>query len=432
MQEEPRKTDGNYNEYHGARRSMPLPKGVVKVEYSSKKSALEQQEILKSAIRMVNIKIDEILGSGNELTGGDLVYPKVRFVETDPDHPDYAGYFQSHLNHITIVNDKIADDSLSQTKVLIHEYIHYLCHNGRDDSEQLSEHSPIAERNNVGFRRDFGLDIRDGKEGETTSDYFMSFNEAITEQLAIDILPGVHETYSDYRGLLQQVIDDVVTRGLGSKDADGVFHAWSAEQVKHYMYRCFFRGDLSGFTRLLQMTYEKYDTSEQQFGLMTHKDDLPSVVEKDWAEKFPGSPPPPPSTVALVVQSRLNAKTPADYMTDIVGHGHGDGDGGAHYSVEYDDAIQDIKPQAKQTIEGIEYDIDTVGYIIYTGSRSLEILTQAKALLDKLLAESGEKNIDVANVEHQVDELLFGQYRMSMLSEGFREFYVYKHMKIDS
>ncbi|QQS18044.1 hypothetical protein IPL68_05360 [Candidatus Saccharibacteria bacterium] len=39
---------------------------------------------------------------------------------------------------------------------------------------------------------------------------------------------------------------------------------------------------MTGFTELLQTVYEKYGLSEQQFGLMTDRKDLPTIVEKNY------------------------------------------------------------------------------------------------------------------------------------------------------
>lgn len=428
MQNEPEKTAGNYNELRSEQPIVALPKGVIELQ-SEPSQAEAWQQVIQTGLRLVNAKVDEVLGEGNQLTKGQFVFPHVRLVQTEIEHPNWAGYFMSYQNEITLITGSIAENSQAQTKVFIHEYLHFLCHNGRDDHEWSAGNVPIAEGNNVGFRRHFGLDIREGREGDLTTDYFLSFNEAVTEQLAIDILPGVHETYGDYRGLLNQVIDDAVTRRLGSKNQDGSFTAWSGEQVKNYIYSCFFRGDLAGFTQLLKTTYADYDVSEQQFGLMTSREDLPSVIKNKLHDGNPGGPPPSPSQVALVVRQRLNAKTPADYVTDIISPYPGGDQGG-----EYDTFIrtQNITVSRKEVIEGVVYDIDTQGLIIHRGSDAADRLGYIREVLDELLTQLHNGEITAADVNAHIDELLFTTYQISMLSDGFRDFYVYKHAKLDS
>lgn len=287
-----------------------------------------------------------------------------------------------------------------------------------------------SKNNNVGFSRYFGLDIRKGKEGEETSDYFLAFNEAVTEQLAIDILPDVHESYADYRGLLNQVIDDAAAEKIGAVDKGGVFQSWSREQIKNYIYECFFTGDLGGFTGLLQTVYEKYSISEQQFGLMTHRDDIPSVIENGWTGTHPDSPPPSPAQIRSMVQRRLDRKTPDDYITDIINSEQNEKD----YGAEYDNHLRrnNIVPSRKEIIGDKEYDVDSQGYIIYRGEDASSKLNYIRAELDTLLLKFDHEEASVTSITERMNELLFTVYGMSMLSDGFRDFYIYKHTKISS
>jgi hypothetical protein len=426
MQNDPVKTVDNYNEFLGTRNPRDPIGGsfglwLEVVEMS------EQQHIIEVGRELVNAKADEILGAGNRLTRDDIALPTTRFIDTDPNYPTWAGYYSASRNEIVVMAGKVTDRQ-GRLKVFIHEYVHFLSHNGRDLGEQITETSPLARNNNVGFHRDFGLDIREGKEGERTRDYFIAFNEAVTEQLAIDILPGAYETYDDYRGLLAQVIDDVVTRGLGTKDETGTFNAWSKDQVKNYIYRCFFKGDLDGFTQLLQMTYQKYEISEQQFGLMTHKDDLPSVIDNDWRINNPGSPPPSPTQVGAMVQKRLDTKTPEDYETDVF-----DPEPGDEYGLEYDTHIQDslLTISHQELIGGTQFDIDNLGYVVYRGEDAAIVLSKVYEELDILLRVAKQGEISAEDVAERMDHLLFETYAISMLSDGFRQFYVYKHTEID-
>ncbi len=434
MQEDPEKTVGNYNEFADANPPIILPKGALNIQTTEAQQALNHQEIVRLGIDLVNNKVNEIFGGKNKLTAQELAFPKIKIIDSYPQNSNWAGYFSSNTNEITLVMDKISNDTRSRTKVFIHEYIHFLSHNGHDSTEQVNETLRVAQNNNVGFRRDFGLDIRKDKEDKMTSDYFLTFNEAVTEQLAIDILPGVHETYSDYRGLLNQVIDDAVVRKLGSKDENGIFISWSKEQFKIYIYACFFKGDLNGFTRLLKTVYEKYSISEQQFGLMTNRSDLPSVIEKDLQANSPGNPPPAPSRVAILVQERLNSKTAKDYITNIIGPGpdHG-GDNGNTYGAQYDAFIEEnrITSSSKVTLEGKEYLVDNQGFFVYHGEDSSRILNYIKGELDNqlVLLKRGETN--QTHITQHIDSLLFDKYRMSMISDGFRDFYIYKHTKME-
>jgi hypothetical protein len=339
MQREPEKTVGNYNELRSVNSPIPRQPGVIELQ-SDELNYEGWQDIIIPGLELVRNKISQILGSGNKLDTARLVFPTINIVQTGPEYPNWAGYFSSTENKITLVADKIAANEHSRTKVLVHELIHFLSHNARDDSEGIDDKSAIAQNNNVGFRRDFGLDIREGSEGEVTRDYFLSFNEAVTEQLTIDIFPGAYEAYHDYRGLLNKVIDDAVVQKLGSESEDGTFVSWSRDQVKNYIYMCFFRGDLTGLTNLLKNTYIEYDISEQQFGLMTHKDDLPSIIKKKLLDDNPGGPPPAPCQVAVAVQRRLDNKTDKDYATDIIDPKSGDGDSKSIYGTEYDTFVE--------------------------------------------------------------------------------------------
>ena len=426
MQPQPEKTCDNYNEFNGARRPVSVPRAALLQTEAPLMS--EHELIVNDGISRVNAKVNEILGDNNELTSGKLTAPTVRFLASDTERPDWAGYFSSDKNMITLNLSSIEGGSLGKTKVFIHEYLHFLSHNGRDDSEQVGLNLPISRSNNVGFRRELGLDIREGKENQLTHHYFLSFNEAVTEQLAIDIFPGVHETYEDYRGLLNQVIDDAVTRGLGSKDATGVFQPWTSGEVKMYIYRCFFRGDLDGFTGLLQTTYSEYSITEQQFGLMTHKNDLPSLVAKELAKSGPKGPPPTPAQVAVAIQRRLNAKTPDDYVTDVIT----DDPDSDPFGAEYDAYIKNnsIAFSTMLEVDGTEYKIDNCGLIIYQGEYASSLLEKIRSYFDNLLTDLRLKKIDKQSVTNLIDTQLFETYQISMLSDGFREFYIYKHEKL--
>jgi hypothetical protein len=433
MQPNPEKIEGsNYNEFQGA---QILPQGNIEAT-TWRQYTEEQRNIITTGIGRVNDKINELLGNNNELTKRGLTLPKIRFVATHPDRPNWAGYFSPTDNEIVIIQDKIEGDRLSQAKVLIHEYLHFLSHNGRDDNEQISADSPIAKNNNVGFRRNFGSDIRKGKEGVQTSDYFLSFNEAVTEQLAIDVLPGYHETYENYRGLLNQVVDDAVAVKLGLKDNSGVHNAWSREEVKNYIYMCFFRGDLDSFTRFLKEIYKKYGISEQQFGLMTHRDDLPSIIEKKLEEGDPDGRTPPPSQVAMRVQQLLDSKTPDDYITDIEDSMQaGEDDASRRYAAEYDAFIEEngISPtDSMEPVGDTQYNVDNQGLIIYTGAGAQAVFAYLSSLLDSLLVGARRGEIEIAQVNRQIDEQLFNTYRVSMLSDEFKAFYIQKHTKIDN
>lgn len=430
MQHDPEKLLGNYNEFHGVRPGTDFQPGVLQVVRGREQHAAEPELIVQKGVELVNAKVDEILGSDNALTRKGLPFPTVHFMAASAEYPNWAGYFSSAENKIAVITGKIKNDPISQMKVFVHEYVHFLSHNSHDVSERVSERSPITQNNNVGFRRFFGLDIRAGKEGQLTSDYFVAFNEATTELLASDILPGVHETYDDYLGLFDQVITDAMTLGLGSEDETGAFQTWSKDEFKNYIYRCFFKGDLAGFTTLLKSIYKKYNISEQQFGLMTHRDDLPTVIEQTSSE--PNTPPPSPFRVAMLVQKRLDSKTPADYVTDVIcPEPNTDGNPDeTKYGAEYDSHVKKhgITYSHEQVVGNNEYEFDNFGYIIYRGEDALQLFAALKMELNDMLAQ----NLSVEAITERMDSLLFKQSYVSMLSEGFREFYIYKHSKIDN
>jgi hypothetical protein len=242
-------------------------------------------------------------------------------------------------------------------------------------------------------------------------------------------MPGVHETYDDYRGLLNQVIDDAVTSEIGGQNEDGAFQPWSRDEIKGYIYLCFFKGNLQGFTGLLKNIYHEYDISEQEFGLMTHRNDLPSLVEWQIRDD-PNSPPPSPAAVAAHVRELINSKTAEDYITDVIDPepGDGGGDTALKYGTEYDKHIEEhgLKYSHREYIAGKQHDIDSFGYIIFHGDDAAKLLGGIKAELDKMLAQ----NIDASVISERMDTLLFETNAMSMLSDGFRDFYIYKHSRI--
>jgi len=55
-----------------------------------------------------------------------------------------------------------------------------------------------------------------------------------------------------------------------------------------------------------------------------------------------------------------------------------------------------------------------------------------RAVLDDLLIRAGNGSIDAKHITEQMDQLLFNTYSTSMLSDGFRDFYIYKHSEIDN
>lgn len=436
MQEQPKKTIGNYNELVGEiSHATLLPRGII--EYETEGNTDEGwQEVISTGLELLYDTVDQILGSDNNLTSESFSHPRVIVLDTHPDNPNISGYFSSANNEIVLIDDKIKRSTLHRTKVFIHEFIHFLSHNGRDDDEQVNSDSPLAHNNNVGFRRTFGYDIRPNSANDTTGHYFLAFNEAVTEQLAIDILPGVHETYVDYRELLQQVIVDAVESDLISKNEDGLFIPWSGQDYKNYIYRCFFKGDLSGFSNLLNTIYSKYGLSEQQFGLMTNRYDLPTVIERQIVKANPNDPPTAPSVVALKVQERLDNKTPSDYITDIIDSDPRDGGGATEnlYGLEYDDFLtaNNITVSSRGYFEGVEHDFDSAGFVVYRGDQAFSLLANITKVFDDLLTKVEKREISKTNVSELVDELLFDAYHMSMLSEGFRGFYIYKHQKLEN
>ena len=195
-----------------------------------------------------------------------------------------------------------------------------------------------------------------------------------------------------------------------------------------YIYRCFFRGDLDGFTGLLQITYSEYGITEQQFGLMTHKNDLPSLVAKELAKSGPKGPPPTPAQVAVAIQRRLDAKTPDDYFTDVIT----DDPDSDPFGAEYDAYVKDNGIASSTTLEvdGTEYEIDNCGLIIYREEDSSSLLKDIRADFDRLLDDLRLEKIDKQSVINLIDTQLFETYQISMLSDGFREFYIYKHEKL--
>lgn len=430
MQEEPTKTVENYNEIRSVGPNYVKPtKGIIDIQSEVGQSEY-YQKIAENGVALVNDKVDEILGHNNKLTESKINLPRVKIIKA---YPGASGYFSPRSNEIAIITDAIGNNQLNALKVFAHEYIHFLSHNGRDDYERIGDAHPVNVNNNVGFNRTIGLDIRKGKEGKITGDYFLSFNEAVTEQLAIDVIPNVYETYSEYRGLLGQVIDDAVAKRIGHKKENGEFVSWSKKQLKDYIYSCYFKGDLSGFSNMLKTIYTKFNISEQQFGLMTNKDDLPSLIEARLSANHPATPPPLPNRVKELVQERIDKKTEKDYVTDVIKEREKADQN--KYDKEYQKFVEDYKiavSSEKIKVNNIEYRLDSVGFIIYRGEISSLILQKIRTEFDDLLGKMKNGVISKEQITERIDYLLFDEYRISMLSDGFREFYVYKHTKLGS
>jgi hypothetical protein len=161
---------------------------------------------------------------------------------------------------------------------------------------------------------------------------------------------------------------------------------------------------------------------------MTNKNDLPSLVAKELAKSGPKGPPPTPAQVAIAVQRRLDAKTPDDYVTDVIT----DDPDSDPFGTEYDAYIKNYGVVASETIEvnGTEYEVDNCGLIIYRGEDASPLLEEIRADFDKLLADLRLGKIDKQSVINLIDTQLFETYQISMLSDGFREFYIYKHEKL--
>ena len=73
-----------------------------------------------------------------------------------------------------------------------------------------------------------------------------------------------------------------------------------------------------------------------------------------------------------------------------------------------------------------------MGYIIYSGELAESLLGEIKEELDGMLVDLKSGKINKGQVTEHMDELLFKKYYISMLSDGFLEFYIYKHNKLDS
>ena len=82
-------------------------------------------------------------------------------------------------------------------------------------------------------------------------------------------------------------------------------------------------------------------------------------------------------------------------------------------------------------IEGRERDIDSYGYIVYKGEEARYMLATIMNEVNELIEMLHKKEITKEAAENRIDALLFEGYNMSMLSDGFRDFYVTKHSKID-
>jgi hypothetical protein len=73
-----------------------------------------------------------------------------------------------------------------------------------------------------------------------------------------------------------------------------------------------------------------------------------------------------------------------------------------------------------------------MGYRIYKTGEAATLLRLARSELDSLLSDFSTGKITVEAIITHMDKLLFENYGMSMLSDGFRDFYIHKHARIDN
>src|SRR5581483_7130539 len=197
-------------------------------------------------------------------------------------------------------------------------YFHYLSH----QSSSLQDNQLHIKRIGVDTLAD---DIREANEGIPTWDYFLSYNEAITEQLTIETLQkitsdifmgehgvtvGFYKTYPQYRDLLGKVMDDAIRYGATSLARPDLWRS---------ICRGYLTGEMRPLIRLIHTTYPGIRAKE--FGLMTHVDDLPHAGEFITVppdDRFPPRRPYRVSTDYLDrLHARLNGKTNQDYVHDL-------------------------------------------------------------------------------------------------------------------
>jgi hypothetical protein len=356
-----------------------------------------------------------------------------------------GGVYYPSRNQILINTERRSTDSPEDlanfAKVFLHEYFHFL-------SSQYSRiNSKTLTIQRVGVMA-LGEDIREKSQGELTWDYFLSFNEALTEMLAIKAREKIindpifkrpdgtqapsYTTYHGYRHLTNKVLEDSIRYGATDMSKDEVFN---------FVARGYLMGELKPLIELVRATYP--GLSMREFGLMTKASELPK--ESDFVPVPPDDGGGGGWTLSDVylnnLRDHLNGKPRSAYVTDapsgpkrppqpptrpptpLTVRLRRDIQEHRHNKVRY--------AQFTPGEDGMFYDRngeplerDENGNIIhYDQSWLVDTLTLVIGVAKRL--QNGE--VSLAQASQAMDAWLFEIQHISELSSGFEKFYVTKH-----
>ena len=409
------------------------------------KNGIESLEFSERQSDLINrVSMNAIQARVSEIMGGDLDIPTDFFVDLMPEEffssNNIAGAYYSEVNHIGLVDmypDPDSPEALANiTKVFMHEYFHFLSNQyglSRGDT-------PNSVR--VGFRF-LGKDIREQNKGKLTRDYFLSFNEGVTEMLALETFGLIsqdshfiksdgqavrpHEAYKGYRELVDRFMDDAI-----EYEATGL----SKADLWRMITKGYINGDLKHLTALVRSTYP--GISIREFGLITDASELPTREDFVWTPSNGGGGKNPrlSSSYLQKLRIKLQAKPKSDYDTDInsgplppdppsTPEGFGDVIRTTRQKMLQEAKIQTKDNKVFTNEQGQEIHEDNNGNKIYSDQ---DWLVPTLEYMQYISSEFKSGNITEQEALFFMDDWLFRQNKISILSDGFEGFYVAKHM----
>jgi hypothetical protein len=473
--------------------------GIETAELSEKK----QEIISELVIPAIMDTMQDVLGEDGAVSVDDInwfidMYTQGNYEEyfrrQGVDVSGVIGTFSPDLNHITLPETGHPSDSPEDlakfAKVLTHEFFHFFSHQAAGLRDNTRVHMKRVGVNTI------GQDIRSGKEGKLTWDYFVAFDEAITEELAIQTFDSIRgyvdfrmpggrpaapgETYRGYRELLDAVLQDAIQYGT----VEG-----SLADAQKLVFKGYLAGDAIALAKLAHRTYPGMHLKE--LGLMTSVDDLPT--NRDYVRPDdPRAPKPPPakSLKGMVLsqdyldrlRDRIRGKTDAEYHSDVVKGptapsspgsppplagaasvpiGAGETGTGDAPDTPDDPESPDVpgipevglfgqfREEVRQNREDLIADMglrrDKVGEFVNEKGEAVpkdkhghDIHYDEEWLYDilKLAVEQSfhvrQKLMKPGRFAKLMDDTLFNKRKISELSDGFDEMYILKHLLVDT
>lgn len=400
--------------------------------------------------------VSDILGASERLSMPGAAYVSLL---TGEDFAAYsgrpvgavAGTYYSARNQILINQANHSTDSAEDLayfiKVFVHEDFHFLS----DQFSSLERGSRHLQIQRVGVHT-LGEDIREKKRGELTWDYFLSFNEAITEMLAIEAYEKIAQNvvfidrdgntaipfkaYPEYRNLANTVMEDAIR--YGATDL-------SKRNLWRYIARANLTGDMRSLMELVRATYP--GLSMREFGLITKASELPQESDFVWQPAGPdgGGGPTLSEEYLTRLRDTLNGKPASDYVSDVAPPPTGPPPPPSPLSspaaVSF---LREISQHRQDMVRVIDLSptldgrfTDRSGALVQQDENGNNVhydQTWLPDTLELLIDVSKQFRSGAISVEEAgaiMDQWLFSERRISELSYGFEEFYAVKHVLLD-